>query len=119
MISVITWQKCKQNIHTDLYFSKLPHSSKSGEFTTIIAFIDDGSRMIMLCKIIPDKSSIITTNALMEAFELWRPPNKIVCDNGREFISENFQRKLKETGVKLWKTIILSKMGKLNDFVKL
>ena len=106
--------------HTDLHFSKKKFSKKKGESTILIGFLDDRTRKILHCTPINDKSTISTTNELVKVLEKFFHPNKLVTDNGKEFVSELFSQKLEENGIKHWKTIPYhpQQNGKMERFWK-
>lgn len=85
--------------HTDLHYSK-KYADENFHQYYLIAFIDDRTRKILHYEVLPDKSMKSTSSALENALMKYSPPKSMIIDNGKEFTGADFQKVLKNYGVK-------------------
>lgn len=87
--------------HTDLHYLEILNNESQ---KYLIAFLDDRSRKIVHYEILDDKSSIATSNALLNALSKNLKPKMIIFDNGKEFVSEQFLRILNNNNIEYHRT---------------
>ena len=88
--------------HTDLHeLDALP--GENGKLY-LIGFIDDRTRRIMHHEILPNKTSLLAMNALVNALSKNPRPKMVISDNGLEFVGSPFSNKLQELGIELHRT---------------